>query len=75
MLHDTHQPNFPILQRTTFPQNQGNNHATPLHQHISPFMQELHEYNMLTTPKVPHLKVYNGTTCLDSHIDAYGWNM
>ena len=41
----------------------------------SPFVRELHDYEMPTTAKLPHLKVYDGTTCPDSHIDAYKWQM
>ena len=41
----------------------------------SPFVRELHEYEMPATAKLPHLKVYDGTTCPDSHIDMYKWQM
>ena len=41
----------------------------------SPFVKELHEYEMPATAKLPHLKVYDGTTCPDSHIDMYKWQM
>ena len=41
----------------------------------SPFVKELHEYEMPSTTKLPHLKVYDGTTCPDSHIDMYKWKM
>ena len=40
-----------------------------------PFVKELHEYEMPATAKLPHLKVYDGTTCPDSHIDMYKWQM
>lgn len=46
-----------------------------IHQHISPFIPELHEYKMPTTTKLPHFKIYNSTTCPNSHIYAYEWHM
>ncbi|KAI3493481.1 hypothetical protein L1887_41873 [Cichorium endivia] len=41
----------------------------------SPFVKELLDYEIPSTAKLPTLKVYNGTTCPDSHIDTYEWHM
>lgn len=45
------------------------------HSVTSPFAKELLDYKILNTKKLPHLKIYNGTTNLDSHIDTYEWTM
>ncbi|KAI3778894.1 hypothetical protein L2E82_08283 [Cichorium intybus] len=41
----------------------------------SPFVKELLDYEIPSTAKLPTLKVYNGTTCPDNHIDTYEWHM
>ncbi|KAI3709304.1 hypothetical protein L2E82_39064 [Cichorium intybus] len=52
-----------------------NTNPPPSVAYKSPFIKEIHDYDMPNTAKLPHLKTYNGTTYPDSHIDTYEWHM